>query len=343
MPSIDKDATTSSSRKTKSRCEHVNDLPAKSRGEEMVTLLVGPAKSLDDNANTPVKFEVRQDLLEECSSFFRMMLSRPKSGAATNANGKRGEDVESEVVANWKEGQTKIVEMPEVRPEDVKMLLQWLTSGGPKKNNLNVDLYPVKDRETLCSKFLNDQPGLAHAETDDAVIELYRPGSGPKSSLEEKSLFAPNLEYLINLYILADKYDIEPNHDFSVSSLPPWGGLRRQIVHRIRAIWRLGDILVLDVNDIERLWTSVPVDTEGDMGLKDAFIERLACQEFKTLRLYFTVRSWMNDRQMKLSVGSRKREDRVWHAEFLQDLMVRRTFWEEAELQEAYGTRTIGY
>jgi len=137
----------------------------------------------------------------------------------------------------------------------------------------------------------------------------------PKPRVSQSRPQPPPFGPLIRLYILADKYNIDTPSSTDSFLHPKHGhgntSLRNQIIQRIKAIHILANC-VPDIEDVERLWTCVPVDTEG---LKSVIVEMYAGLSRGAFGKVFGVGS---GRHVE---GEKECE---WHPEFLWDLLVRK-------------------
>lgn len=232
-----------------------------------VTLQVGGPSSPSPE-QSPVEFHVHADLLSEASPFF--------SAAFTLSQGR-----DAAKQAGFEEAASRVMKLPEDRPEDVDFLLKYLyrrstISGDSPKILLQHDALESQLNENCwyqnvklwnknrgTGKSGSEKPGPEKAEATESTVAADVESTAAVSDfpIQPKKLERPKppmLGPLIRLYILADKYDVQ-------------AGLRAAICCYTKKVCR--DVrCVPNREDVELLWEDCMEDAQ-EPGLKRTVIE----------------------------------------------------------------------
>ena len=160
--------------------------------------------------------------------------------------------------------------LPEERPEDIALLLQWVYHRAVSHTSYQKVGKPG-------SRF-ND--GLHHEQIDPCIhryqefIEAKRLlkrtlGKEHKQVVALKRPKPPAFGPLVRLYVLADKFDIKE--------------LKSEICRRVREVGKEAKC-VPEREDVQLLWDGIV--EEADMGLKNTIVEmyaRLRCKSFRAV------------------------------------------------------------
>lgn len=288
----------------------------------------------------PVVFYVHQDYLTSVSDFFR--------AAFENKNG-----------VGYTEGASRVMRMPEDRPEDWAYALQWIYSvlssstlglaclhSATSLWHEDVDVpltryqeYRMMKRAEKHRVVESQQPSIdasvkATEPTDDIDVttpaenNVQRNISNPTPTIKRPP--PPAFGPLIRLYILADKY-----------SLP--AELKLDICRRVEEVGRLGKCIP-DQGDVWNLWDSVleppkeavdrlsAEELKSQGGLKDTILDMyrdLNVSSFGNLFFRFSAAraaSSANKEDDEDEDDGDKDDDVAcdnWHPVFMRDLMAR--------------------
>ncbi|KPI39886.1 uncharacterized protein AB675_11538 [Cyphellophora attinorum] len=261
-----------------------------------ISLVVG-ADGSHAGKPLPITLTAHEDLLTSISPFFMAALRR------SHLNG------------SFAEAHTGIIRLPDDRPDDVSMLLQWAYWQIllEKTQSLVNTSTATTASPTPTAKATSRSALLYHHSIDPSVHRyqrwkaekrLLKETFGPSSpevrgfKKQRKRPRPPAFGPLIRLYILADKYDVQ-------------GGLRADIVRRVEEVSKEANC-VPDREDMDMLWDGLLEDVGCEGGLKSAVLRLFVGLDGRSLRGLFR----------DIGDGEGEEECVGWHPGFTRDLLL---------------------
>jgi hypothetical protein len=261
-----------------------------------ISLVVG-ADGSHAGKPRPVVLSAHEELLTNISPFFAAALRR------------------SHIGGSFAEAHTGIIRLPDDRPDDVSLLLQWAY--------WRTLLEKTRVLAMISTTATTSSPSITTATTPSALlyhhaidpsVHRYQKWRAEKRLLEQtfgpsspevrgfkkqrKHPRPPAFGPLIRLYILADKYDVQ-------------GGLRADIVRRIEEVSRDANC-VPDREDVDMLWDGLLEDVAYEGGLKSAVLKLFVGLNGRSLRGLFR----------DVGDGEGGEEYVGWHPAFMRDLLL---------------------
>ncbi len=291
-----------------------------------VLLRVGGASS-PSRETEPVSFFVHEKLLTKASAFFRAALglrsSSSNHSSSKNSSGYRIKNSSSgdpnHAGYSFLEAQTRTIDLPEDRPDDVRFFLKWLYSG------VGAGIFPPKPSHTPTSLEKNAAPSSAgkptspcpttkqntllphttlHSPLTTRSIRLHSAYKRERALLSAAARHGditpllpprpppPAFGPLIRLYIFADKYQVGLGLRDLICDVVG------QMAQRCNAVPGCGDVATL--------WEGLPEEEEAEVltGLKSLVVDM-----------------YVGMKTEGLLQGQGQGRGQGWHELFLKDLV----------------------